>query len=213
MKPIKWKSVLVDTKKVKFTPNNYKIKTELGTERLKLSLKKFGLAGNLVINTDYTLIDGNSRLQQAIDNKEPKVWASMPDRKLGEREFAEMSALFDFAKAGEVDLDRIKGDLGTKEDFFNDWAIQMPTEMLDKLGKNARAVVSVNAGTGEKEVKKSDVRVMQIFMNPTQEAEFRQLEEKCAAKFGTDNFSDTVLESLKFAAASVQENKKKPGKK
>ena len=108
MKAITWSSKLVQVSTSKPTPTNYKIKTDLGKERLALSLKKFGLAGTVVLNTDFTLIDGNSRLEEAKKEKQKTIWASFPNRKLSPAEFKEMSALFDFAKAGEVDVDRIQ---------------------------------------------------------------------------------------------------------
>ena len=79
MKQITWSSKLVQVSKIKPTPTNYKIKTDLGKERLALSLKKFGLAGTVVLNTDFTLIDGNSRLEEAKKEKQKTIWASFPN--------------------------------------------------------------------------------------------------------------------------------------
>jgi len=54
---ISWTPKLVNVADVKPTEKNYKIKTDIGKERLQLSLKMFGLAGTVVVNTDLTLID------------------------------------------------------------------------------------------------------------------------------------------------------------
>lgn len=204
---IKWVSKLVDVAKIKPTPKNYKIKTELGQERLRQSLKQFGLAGNVVINTDFTLIDGNSRLEEARAKGEKKIWASLPNRKLTPKEFQEMSAMFDFAKAGEVDIERINQDLGSTEDFYKKWGMTIPLDMAAKMGKSAgRAVAELDypeEGSGKKakgeasapEV--SDIRMVQLFFSEKQEKEFRSIEQKLSAKFKASNTTEFVLKALK----------------
>ena len=139
-KQITWTPRLVNVSEIKPTEKNYKIKTKLGVERLRESLKSFGMAGTTVVNTDMMLIDGNSRLEEAIERGEKKMWVSMPDRKLSASEFSEMSAMFDFAKAGEVDMERIEGDLGTTKDFFDKYRLSVPAHILDNLGNNAPIV-------------------------------------------------------------------------
>lgn len=192
---------MVEVTKIKPTPNNFKIKTELGMERLKHSLKSFGLAGNVVLNTDMTLIDGNSRWEQAKETGEKKIWASLPDRKLTPAEFNEMSALYDFAKAGEVDLERIKGELGTTESFYNKWGLEIPISMLEKIGKGGKAVAgaltSAEVAKLQETVATSDIRMVQLFFTSKQETEFRRVEAKLQSKFKTDNVSDTVLKAFK----------------
>lgn len=197
-KPIEWNSVRVLVSKITPTPNNYKIKTELGRERLKLSLKKFGLAGTVVLNSDYSLIDGNSRWEEAKLKKEKYIWASMPNRKLSPAEYKEMSALYDFAKAGEVDMDRIHGELGTSADFRKEWALAVPQEILDQIGKGGRVNSTSANGGATKEVPKSDTRIINIIMNPQQEAAILEAEAICAKRFKTDNITDTVMAALIF---------------
>lgn len=159
MKQITWITKEVPVDKIDPTPINYKIKSDLGRERLKLSLKKFGLAGNIVVNYApkgrYVVVDGNSRLEQLKERKVKKALVSLPSRKLSEKEFKEMSAMFDFAKAGEVDVDRIEKDLGTTKDFFDRWGLAVPLAVLDSIGKQ-----SIVAGdfSEEKEAKKEEVK-------------------------------------------------------
>jgi DNA modification methylase len=164
---IKWKSKLVRVADIDPTPKNYKIANALGKERLQLSLKKFGLAGNVVLNYGtkgrWVLIDGNSRLIEAKAGKEKMIWASIPNKPLNAKEFKEMSAMFDYAKAGDVDEDAIKQDLGTSKDFFNQWGMQVPASMLDKLGANAKAVMEEKV---EKESKVESVNLRTKFIEP-----------------------------------------------
>jgi len=198
-KPIEWTSQKVLVNQIKPTPGNYKIKTELGRERLKLSLKKFGLAGTVVLNTDLSLIDGNSRWEEAKLKKEKYIWASIPNRKLTSAEYKEMSAMYDYAKAGEVDIDRIHGELGTSADFRKEWSLAVPQEVLDKIGKGGR-VASTSANKTESEAPKSDTRIINIIMNPQQEAMLMEAEAICSKRFKTDNVTDTVMAALMFVA-------------
>jgi hypothetical protein len=200
MKKITWSAKRVEVGSIKPTPHNYKIKTELGMERLRTSLRSFGLAGTVILNTDLTLIDGNSRWEEAKRNKEKFLWASVPDRKLTPAEFTEMTAMYDFAKAGEVDLDRIKGDLGTSADFYKKYNLEMPLEMLEKLGQGGRGVpLSTGASIEELEqrVATSDIRMVQLFFTAANESLFRRMETELMERFGTDNVTDTVFEAFK----------------
>lgn len=161
MKAITWTSKKVLTGSIDPTPTNYKIKSDLGRERLRQSLKAFGLAGNAVCNHSgkkgrYDLIDGNSRLEQAKERKEKWMWISVPSRKLTTKEFKEMSAMFDFAKAGEVDVERIEQDLGTSKDFFNRWGMLIPTRVLDTIGKTAQVTAADFKPEKEKEKEQRD---------------------------------------------------------
>jgi hypothetical protein len=205
-----WKSVEALVANVKPTPNNYKIKNDLGKERFLESLKSFGLAGNAVCNwgskamkvTDLILIDGNSRLEQARENGLKKVWVSVPSRYLAPKEFQEMSAMFDFAKAGDVDIDRIKGDLGTAVDFFKRYGLEPPMAMLEKMG--SQQSLEGLEYPGEKQNGKEapagptgDICMVNLFFTVKQEEEFRNWEEKLAKKFKTDNTTMTVYKALK----------------
>lgn len=206
-KRIKWKSVEALVQHIQPTEKNYKIKSDLGRERLQHSLETYGVAGNVVCNwvgkvgdrTKLMLIDGNSRLEEAKTYTEKKIWVSVPDRKLSPAEFKEFSAMFDFAKAGEVDMERIQGDLGTKEDFYKKWGIQVPMDLLNKMGKNAPAMKKLEypeEGKGAApEV--SDIKMVQLFFSDKQEAEFRKYEDKLKKKWKLTNTTETVLRAFK----------------
>ena len=204
MEQIKWNSKRVEVSKIKHTPRNYKIKTDLGKARLHQSLKLFGLAGTVIVNTDFTLIDGNSRLEEAKENKEKMIWVSIPNRKLTPKEFNEFAAMYDYAKAGEVDIEAIENDLGTREEFFKKWNMQIPMRLLDKMGKGATVkgeeLEYPEEGKGGKkgaEGKISDIKMLQLFFTEKQEIEFRKMEDKLATKFQTINLTDTVFKAFK----------------
>lgn len=206
MEKLTWVSKLVDTSAIDPTPKNYKIKTQLGKARLLESLKQFGLAGNCVVNYHpskkgrYVLIDGNSRLDEAKAKKTKQLWVSMPNRALTPKEFKLMSAMFDFAKAGEVDVEEIKKDHGTSSDFFKAWQMEIPMHALDKIGKKGKVVLpKVKAGskTTGGDVQGTSATVMvNLFLSQSQHKKFRKQEEKLAKKYKTDNTTETVYKKF-----------------
>ena len=135
MKTIKWKAIQVEVSKIKPTPNNFKIHTKDGKARFDTSVNSYGLAGAVVLNKDFTIIDGNSRVEKAKELGIKKIDASMPDRKLTPKEFTEFAAMYDLAKAGEVDVLRIKEELGDSKSWFAKWGFEMPAEALSKLSE------------------------------------------------------------------------------
>lgn len=208
-KQIKWKSIRVLVSCIDPTPTNYKIKTELGKARLAISLNKFGLAGNAVCNPGakkgrYDLIDGNSRWEEAKERKDSHMWISIPDRRLTSKEYKEMSAMFDVAKAGDIDMKRIQEDLGTSEDFYDLWKLAMPLDVLDKLGAKAKdrklseLEYPEQKGKNGKVIPQEDICMVNLFFSIKQEEEFRKIEEKLMKKFKTEKTSDTVLKAFKY---------------
>lgn len=223
--PIQWRGKDVLVSEIAFTPNNYKIKTDLGKERLQTSLNKFGLASSVVVNpfspaemkklgvTDikgkkYILVDGNSRMTEAIENGLKKISISYPAKALSVKDFTEMSAMFDFAKAGEVDTDRILGDIGKTDDFYAAWGLEPDmVKTVEKMGAKANISKDLEypeEGEGAAKSKKngkapevSDMRMVQLFFNEKQEAEFRKWEDKGLKKFKVSNTTDFVYAALK----------------
>ncbi len=203
--PITWQSKKVKVSLIKPTPNNYKIKTDLGTERLQQSLKLFGLAGTVVCNTDLSLIDGNSRLVEAKEKGLKEIWVSVPNRKLTPKEYKEMAAMYDVAKAGEVDMERIKGELGTTADFYKKWGIEMPMELLEKMGSKVDVgeleYPGSKKGKGGKEeldlTPTKDICMVNLFFSVKEEEWFRKMEDKHSKAVKADDTTSFVLKSLK----------------
>jgi hypothetical protein len=213
---ITWSSKRVPTAEIAPTEKNYKIKTDIGRERLQKSLQLFGLAGNVIVNPitgggkkgkKFMLIDGNSRLEEAVEGKEKMLWVSFPSRPLTPKEFQEMAAMYDFAKAGEVDIDRIQGDLGKTKEFFDKWNMDVPMALLDKLGSKADAE-DINYPSKKSKKGKdngggdvnavNNVCMVNLFFDLKQEAEFRKMEEKLMAKYKVDSTSDMVLKAYRL---------------
>lgn len=107
---------------LKENPKNPKILNEKGRQRLHLSLSKFGLAGTIICNVDLTIIDGHSRKKDLIDKGVKEVWVSVPSRKLTQKEYDEMNAMFDVAKAGDPDMMMIEEVIG--EEVLEEWGFE-----------------------------------------------------------------------------------------
>jgi len=105
--------------------------------------------------------------------------------------------MIDFAKAGEVDMDRIEKDLGTTKSFFESYRLEPPPDVLAKLGANAPKGPKPTITTEDKVVVETDERAVTLFFTTKQEAEFRKIEEKLKLKFKTMSTSDTVLKAFK----------------
>ena len=81
---------------------NPKKRDDAGFERLKKSLEKFGRVFDGIANADYSVIDGHSRLE--LSNPDDELLFFFPSRKLSKKEYVEMNAMFDEAKAGSTDM-------------------------------------------------------------------------------------------------------------
>lgn len=204
MKELTWESRQVEVSAIDPTPKNYKIRTDVGRERLRESLKQFGMAGNTVVNYHpakkkrYVLIDGNSRLEEARDKKVKRMWVSVPNRPLTSKEFKLMSAMFDFAKAGEVDVDRIKGELGSSKQFFDVWKMEIPMGAIDKIGKRGK-VVPPSSGKktkGADTVGTSNVVMRSLFFSQVQANKFDKRVEQLKAKWKMKNITEVVLKAV-----------------
>lgn len=208
MKTITWKPTTVPVSKMKPGPNQFKIKTEVGKQRLRESMKKFGNAGALVLNKDFTIIDGHSRYEEAKKNKVASLVALVPDRQLTPKEYLEMNAIYDYASAGGVDMDRLKGELGSAEDFARDFMLEIPPATLENLARGSAGNISINKKGEAKEIVRSDFRQVTIMLNSQQEEAFRSWEAVCMERFKTDNTTDTVMEAMKYVASLNEPVKK-----
>ena len=116
--------------------------------------------------------------------------------------------MYDFAKAGEVDVDRIIGEKGTTKDFFDKWNIDIPMEVLARIGSGNNTddvkYPSKKNGKVEEKTGKVDqmdnVRMVNLFFTKDQHEKFLKMEEKLAKKFKTDNVTDTVFAGMKLLA-------------
>ncbi len=200
---INWKVIEVLVSKVRPTRNNYKLRTEEGFSRFLKSVDSYGLAGSVVINKDFELIDGNTRLEKAKELGQPKIWASIPDRQLTPKEFTEFSAMFDFAKAGTVDIKRIMDDLGTSDKFFKDWGVDLPGTALKNLAELEKKEAVINPTASRKiadEAKEIMTRPITLLFTVPEAAKYLELAEQLYLPLKTNNVTDASLKVFEHAA-------------
>jgi hypothetical protein len=116
----------LDKSKIKINPNNPKVRDREGYERLQKLRDQFGTIFDGILNADYSLIDGHARLEQ-----EPTGTGNyfVPSRQLSEDEYKELNALFDLAKAGEIDQLILEEQF--TEEFFEEWNIKSKKQDLE----------------------------------------------------------------------------------
>jgi hypothetical protein len=206
--PIVWSMKQVKAKDIQPTPGNYKIENKIGLQRFLASLGEFGLANGVVVNQSkikgkWDLIDGNSRWKQVMArNPNELMWVSYPAKPLTPIQYKRMAAVYDDARAGDVDRDRILGELGTSKDFAAKFGYEVPMAILEKLGSKAdiKDLEYPEEGNGKKskELKTSDTRMVQLFFDEKQEKEFRdKIEPKLSKKFKADDTTTIVWRALK----------------
>lgn len=204
-KAIEWRSIQVDVAKIKPTPGNFKLKTEDGLARFRTSIESYGMAGTVILNADLTLIDGNTRWEKAKELGQKKIWASVPDRQLTSKEFTEFAAMYDYARAGEVDLKRIQDELGTTDSFFKKWGMELPEVAAAKLAeleaKEGVVNPTVRKGIEKEKAREIQLRPISLLFTVEEANEFLTLAEGLYTRLGKDNVTDVALHNMREAKA------------
>lgn len=199
-----WRVIQIAINKIKPTPNNYKLKTEEGQKQFDTSVSKYGRAGAVIVNAKesggfYTLINGNTNIEKAKKLGERYVDASVPNKKLSPKEFIEFAAMFDAIRAGEVDVLRIKEELGTTGDFFKTWGWEAPEKVLKNLAALEKAEIRPQAKGAKKEEKKEIAMKHITLLFKTEEGEeFIRIGESLYTRFKVDNITDLALKVFQY---------------
>lgn len=119
--PLTWTPKFVAVEWLKENPKNPKVITPAGRRLLRKSLERFGLAGTIPCNLDGMIIDGHSRKADLVERGILEVWVSLPSRELTAREYREMNAAFDLAKAGTADALMLEETFGAE--FLEEWNV------------------------------------------------------------------------------------------
>lgn len=204
---ITWRNDTAKANTIDPTPGNFKLKTELGDERLNHSLGIFGMAGTILVNPSkkkgrWDLINGNSRWQKQME-KDPNglMNISVPSRPLTPKEYKEMAAMVDFAVAGEVDVDRIQKELGKTEDFFKAWGMEINFDVLETMGKKNNKIETLQhpdaknskGSKGKVIAPEVNVQMVSMFFNDKEEAEFRKMEVVFMKRYKTDDTTEVCM--------------------
>lgn len=106
---IEWKLIEVDKSKIKLNPHNPKVKDAKGFKRLEKLRDKYGLIFDGILNADLSMIDGHRRHEL---NPEGTGKYFVPSKQLSEKDYKELNALFDLAKAGNPDMLMVEEQIG-----------------------------------------------------------------------------------------------------
>ncbi len=199
----KWKTISIPVNKINPTPENYKLKTDEGQDRFDKSVDLYGRAGAVIVNAkekdgSYTLINGNTNVDKAKELGEKYIDASVPNKKLSPKEFKEFAAMFDAIRAGEVDVLRIKEEIGTTADFFKRWNWEPPTKVLKNLAQLEKAQIIPNGKKAKKEVEEAQTRPITLLFVADESEEYIRLAESLYTRFKADNVTDLSLKVLRY---------------
>lgn len=130
---ITWSLQEVDKTKIRLNENNPKIKDPKGMKRLEKLAAKYNIIFDGILNADFSMIDGHSRFEL---NPDGKGHYFIPSRYLNEKEYKELNALFDLAKAGNPDMLMIEEQLG--EEMMEEY--ELSKEKIDIKPKDVELV-------------------------------------------------------------------------
>lgn len=105
MSKLEWSIQYCNVADLKEYPNNPRKITADKLKHLEESIKRFGLAEPIVVNTDFTIIGGHGRKKALKKLGIEQVQTYYPNRKLSEEEFDELNIRLNKNVAGEFDLD------------------------------------------------------------------------------------------------------------
>ena len=100
--PLKWILKNIATKDLKEYPKNPRSLTKKGLEHLEESIKKFGVAEPLVLNTDLTICGGHGRKKVLEKLNIDFVDCYVPEKPLSKKQFEELNIRLNKNIAGVV---------------------------------------------------------------------------------------------------------------
>lgn len=113
---------LVRVDELKLYENNAKHFNQLTYERLLVSLKEFGNLGVLIVDSDGTAIDGNTRIKAFQELGFTHCWVFKAINQLPEKIKQRLNAVYDFI-GNQSDFDRL--DIEIKAELFEDYHIEV----------------------------------------------------------------------------------------
>lgn len=102
---MKWILKNIAVKDLKENPKNPRLLTEKGLNDLEKSIKKFGVAEPLVVNTDLEICGGHGRKKILERLNIETVDCYLPEKKLTKKEFDELGIRLNKNIAGEFSFD------------------------------------------------------------------------------------------------------------
>lgn len=127
---MKWNLKKIKVSELKENPKNPRRLTEKGLKDLEQSIKKFGVAEPLVINTDFSICGGHGRKKILERLGITEVDCYLPSKKLTEKEFDELNIRLNKNIAGEFDFDILANEFELPD--LLDWGFEEYELAIDK---------------------------------------------------------------------------------
>lgn len=112
---MKWNLKKIKVSDLKENPKNPRKLTVKGLNDLEKSIKKFGVAEPLVVNTDLMLCGGHGRKKILERLNITEVDCYLPEKKLSQKEFNELGIRLNKNIAGEFDFDILANEFELPE--------------------------------------------------------------------------------------------------
>ena len=139
--------------------------TEKGLKDLSKSIKKFGCAEPIIINTDGSICGGHGRKKVLEQLGIDSVDCYIPDRELTAKEFEELNIRLNKNIAGIFDMDKLANEFeieDLKEWGFEDFEFGLTTEQKRDLKENV------------KEEKQRNIKIKIIYVRPEDWINYKQ---------------------------------------
>jgi len=117
-----WKLQKIKVSNLKENPRNPRKLTEKGLNDLEKSIKKFGVAEPLVLNTDLMVCGGHGRKKILERVGITEVDCYLPDKKLTPKQFDELNIRLNKNIAGEFDFDILANEFEIEE--LTEWGFE-----------------------------------------------------------------------------------------
>ena len=128
---MKWKTQRIEVSKLKEWDKNPRKLSEKGLNDLKKSIKKFGIAEPLVVNSDFVICGGHGRLKVLQDLDIESVDCYVPERQLTQKEFEELNIRLNKNIAGDWDINKLIEEFNI--DNLIDWGFDENELKIENL--------------------------------------------------------------------------------
>lgn len=184
----------ISIRKVKTNPDNPRLIKDNKFKKLVKSIKEFPEMLEkrpLVVDENMIVLGGNMRLKALKEAGFKEVYIHIAENWSDEQK--QQFIIKDNVSFGSWDFDILANEWDNQK--LIDWGIDLPKWEND-------IEFEINNDIEETyeypdELESSHVKMVQLFLNTETEPIFRQMELELRKKFGTDNLTDTIFESLK----------------
>ena len=128
---MKWKTQRIEVSKLKEWDKNPRKLSEKGLNDLKKSIKKFGIAEPLVVNSDFVICGGHGRLKVLQDLDIESVDCYVPERQLTQKEFEELNIRLNKNIAGDWEINKLIEEFNI--DNLIDWGFHENELKIENL--------------------------------------------------------------------------------